>query len=268
MYIKILMLVLLIAQSLAVKSSENLKITLRKSAERGYRNHGWLKARFTFSFADYYNPRYSQFGCLRVINEDDIEPGNGFPTHPHKEFNIFTYMTAGALTHRDSMSNEEVVYPGDIQFTCAGTGIMHSEYNWSDKVGHHLQIWLKPNKSDLVPYYKTMHFTKEQKIGKLCLIVSQSGKEGSILSHSNAEVFASILKKGQKVSYFLRPGRKAHVHLIMRQGASIIVNDEILYGGDAVFITHQSTQGVTLNFMGNSHSKVENEFLFFDIKDE
>ena len=255
-------------QIISINCNTNLKIRIRKSTDRGYANHGWLKSRFSFSFADYYDPRYTQFGCLRVINEDDIEQGNGFPTHPHKEFNIFTYIVNGSLTHRDSMNNQEVVKPGDVQFTCAGTGIMHSEFNWGDRIGHFLQIWLKPNQRNLVPYYKTMHFSDEQKNGKFCQIISSVEKEGSILSHSNAEVFATILNKRKQSTYHLKSSRNAHVHMVGLQGASIMINGEILYGGDAAFITHQSKDGVTLRFVGNSNSNIKNEFLFFDLKDE
>ena len=247
-----------------------MNIQLRKSEERGTADHGWLKTYHTFSFAFYYDPNFEEFGCLRVINEDRVTPGKGFGTHSHRAYNIFSYIVDGELTHQDSMGNKETIKSGSVQFTCAGTGISHSEYNFhKSKTCHFIQIWVKPIKSDVKPYYKTVEYSDEQKKGKLCEIVTSDEKleKESILMNANARVFVTLLEKDQKVDHVIQKGRKVYVHLIQREDSSISLNSEvILKAGDGVFITPKNEEKITLTFKGESDSR--NEVLIFDVLDE
>jgi quercetin 2,3-dioxygenase len=245
-----------------------MKYILRKSEERGYANHGWLKSYHTFSFAFYHDSRFEQFGCLRVINEDRVTAGNGFDTHSHREYNIFSYVVEGELTHNDSMGNKEIIKKGDVQFTCAGTGIRHSEFNFHQSdTCHFIQIWMKPSKKGLKPNYKTIEYSDNKKQGKLCEIVSSENVEGSIPIQSNARVFVTLLKKNEKVEHKIQKGRKIYLHLIDRANASVSLNNSevVLNAGDGVFIELKDEEE-TLTIQGESDSR--NELLVFDVLDE
>jgi quercetin 2,3-dioxygenase len=246
---------------------EQFKYSLRESEDRGYAFYGWLESYHTFSFAEYYDSKFEEFGCLRVINEDRVTPGNGFPTHSHREFNIFSYVVEGELTHNDSMGNKEIIKKGEIQFTCAGTGIRHSEFNLhkTDKC-HFIQIWMKPNKSGLKPYYKTTLFPDEKKQGTLCEIVSSENVEGSIPINSNARVFVTLLDKGEKVSHKVQKGRKVYLQLIERTNARVSLNSKVIMkAGDGVFVELKDKEE-TLTIQGEGDSR--NELLVFDVADE
>jgi quercetin 2,3-dioxygenase len=245
-----------------------MKFLLRKSSERGYANYGWLKSNHTFSFASYHDPKFEEFGCLRVINEDRVKAGFGFGAHPHREFNIFSYIVEGELTHNDSMGNKEIIKKGDVQFTCAGTGIRHSEYNYhKTDPCHFIQIWIIPNKFRLQPYYKTVQFSDEKKQGNLCEIVSCEKIEGAIPMYSDARVFVTLLNKNEKVEHKIQKGRKVYMHLIDREGASVSLNDSkvILKAGDGVFV-ELGEKEESLIIQGESDSR--NELLVFDVLDE
>eukprot|EP01080_Neovahlkampfia_damariscottae_P001777 gene1777-546_t len=245
-----------------------MQYQLRKSDERGHADHGWLKTYHTFSFAFYYDPSFEEFGCLRVINEDRVTAGKGFGAHSHRSYNIFSYIVEGELTHQDSMGNKETIKPGAVQFTCAGTGITHSEYNFhKSKVCHFIQIWVKPNKDGLKPYYKTMEYTDQQKQGKLCEIVTSDEKStDSIFMHANARVYSTLLNKNEKVEHKVEKGRKVYVHLIQRDNSSISIDtDVVLKAGDGIFITPKNDE-TFLTLQGESDSR--NEVLLFDVLDE
>eukprot|EP00005_Dracoamoeba_jomungandri_P011079 CAMPEP_0174265868 /NCGR_PEP_ID=MMETSP0439-20130205/28213_1 /TAXON_ID=0 /ORGANISM="Stereomyxa ramosa, Strain Chinc5" /LENGTH=234 /DNA_ID=CAMNT_0015352539 /DNA_START=15 /DNA_END=716 /DNA_ORIENTATION=- len=214
---------------------------VRKSEDRGHANHGWLNSYHTFSFANYYDPSFNSFGSLRVINEDIVKGGEGFGSHPHRNFEIFSYVIDGALEHKDSLGNREVLKRGDVQFTSAGSGIVHSEYNASKTTDvYFLQIWVKPNQNNLDPEYQTKHFSEEAKQNSLCLIVSGKQKQGSevqqVTINQDVLVYASLLESGKKVNYTFREGRMGYLHLC-NNGGKLRVNDDIeLEGGDGLFI--------------------------------
>ncbi|BAQ65240.1 pirin family protein [Geminocystis sp. NIES-3709] len=177
-------------------------ITIRPSAERGSANFGWLDTKHTFSFGSYYDPKYTGFGNLLVINEDIISPGQGFGTHGHQDMEIVTYVIAGELAHKDSIGNEETIPEGEVQRMTAGTGIRHSEYNHSNQdLVHLLQIWILPDTKNLTPSYEQKSFSRDEKQGKLCLLVSGDGRENSIKIHQNVDLFASILNVGESVTH-------------------------------------------------------------------
>jgi len=209
-------------------------ISLRKAAERGHANHGWLDSFHTFSFADYYDPEHMGYGALRVINEDRVQPGMGFGTHGHRDMEIVTYPLEGRLEHKDSMGNGSAIIPGDVQRMSAGTGIMHSEYNGSKtEPVHFLQIWIEPNQRGVSPGYEQKHFAPEDKRGRLRLIASPDGRDGSVTVHQDARVFASVVDGDDRVVHELAPGRRAYVHVA--RGA-VCVNGQTLQAGDALAI--------------------------------
>ena len=169
-------------------------IEIRKSQERGYADHGWLKSYHSFSFANYYDPKFMQFGPLRVINEDRVAAGMGFGTHGHRDMEIISYVLDGALAHKDSMGNGSTIRPGDVQRMSAGTGVQHSEFNHSkDATTHFLQIWIEPNVKGIVPSYEEKNFDAAAKQGKLKLIASPDGREGSVTVHADARIYAALL---------------------------------------------------------------------------
>lgn len=209
-------------------------LQVRKSEERGVANFGWLDSRHSFSFGHYYDPKHVGFGPLLVINEDKVSPGQGFGTHGHKDMEIISYVLSGALEHKDSMGNGSVLHYGDVQRMTAGTGVRHSEYNHSDREGvHFLQIWIQPSQGGIEPGYEEKHFTPESKTGVLRLVASPDGREGSVLVHQDAYIYASILNEGG-VEHTLAAGRQAYVHVIR---GSLSVNGVALKGGDAAKIT-------------------------------
>jgi redox-sensitive bicupin YhaK (pirin superfamily) len=230
-------------------------ITIRKSGERGHFNHGWLNTFHTFSFDQYLDRRYMGFRSLRVINEDFVAAGRGFPTHGHRDMEIITYILEGALKHEDSMGNGSVIRPGDVQRMTAGTGVQHSEQNASeaDQV-HLLQIWILPNQRDLEPGYEQKHFTAEERRGRLCLVASSDGREGSVKINQDTSVFASILDQGGSVEFQTDATRYAWVQVAR---GSINVNDEPLDQGDGGVVVGESS----LKLVANEPS----ELLLFDL---
>lgn len=212
-------------------------IKIRKSNERGHADHGWLDTRFTFSFAEYFDPNYVQFRTLRVMNDDRVAGGGGFPTHPHRDMEIVTYVLEGALAHKDSMGNGSTIKPGDVQYMSAGTGVAHSEFNASQTEAVHLyQIWMFPDKNGHKPTYDQKYFSPEEKRGKLRLLVSPDGREGSVKIRQDNELYATILGAGEKVEYELKPQRYAYVQVAR---GSVTLNGEKLETGDGAAISEQ-----------------------------
>ncbi|HEX7835958.1 MAG TPA: pirin family protein [Kofleriaceae bacterium] len=214
-------------------------ITIRTSAERGHAHHGWLDSRHTFSFADYYDPAHMGFHALRVINEDRVAPGAGFGRHSHRDMEILSYVLEGALEHKDSMGTGAVIRPGDVQRMSAGTGVTHSEYNASRKDPvHFLQIWLQPGRRGIAPGYEQKTFPAEDKAGRLRLVASPDGGDGSLTIHTDARVFAGVFGAGQAVEHILAPGRHAWVHVV---SGSARVNGTALAAGDAAALSEERT---------------------------
>ncbi|MCU0766300.1 MAG: pirin family protein [Gammaproteobacteria bacterium] len=207
-------------------------ITLRKADERGHANHGWLDTWHSFSFADYQDPEHVQFGPLRVINEDWVQPGAGFPTHGHRDMEIVTYVLEGALAHQDSMGNGSTIRPGDVQRMSAGTGVQHSEFNHSrDQPTHLLQIWIHPDTRGIAPGYEQRSFAAEEKRGRLRLIASRDGSEGSVRIHQDAALYAGLFDGAERATHLLAPGRRGYVHVARGR---IVVNGQPLAAGDAI----------------------------------
>ena len=231
-------------------------ITIRRSKERGHANHGWLDTNFTFSFADYYDPEFMGFRDLRVINEDRIEPAQGFPKHGHRDMEIITYMISGELSHRDSMGNGETIHPNEVQRMTAGTGVLHSEYSSPTDRTHLLQIWILPEKRNLQPGYEQKIFPREDKQGKLKLIASRGGDDGSVHINQDVRLFASVLKSGEQVKYDLDEGRHAWIQLI---SGSLEVTGQKLEPGDGAAVSDETS--LTLKSL-----KDNTEFLLFDLK--
>ena len=213
-------------------------IQVRKSHERGHVNHGWLDTYHTFSFADYYDPRYMGFSSLRVINDDRIEAAVGFPTHPHRDMEIITYMLEGTLAHKDSMGNGSTIQTGEVQRMSAGTGITHSEFNASDKEKVHLlQIWIMPDRKGYTPSYEQQRVSDADKSGRLCLVASPDGRDGSLTIHQDAFIYASILRKGDDVKYEIAPGRCAYLQVA---SGAMEINGIKLEAGDGAAVTEES----------------------------
>jgi redox-sensitive bicupin YhaK (pirin superfamily) len=205
---------------------------LRRAAERGHANHGWLDSFHSFSFAGYHDPRYMGFGPLRVINEDRVRAGSGFPTHGHRDMEIITYVLEGALAHEDSMGNGSAIVPGDVQRMSAGTGVRHSEYN-HDKSGvtHFLQIWIEPKFTGLAPSYEQKHFPAVEKRGRLRLVASPDGAEGSVRVHQDARLYAGLFDGAERATHTLAAGRRAYLHVAR---GDVQVNGQALGAGDAL----------------------------------
>jgi len=230
-------------------------IQVRKSGERGHFNHGWLDTYFTFSFADYYDPKHVHFRTLRVLNDDRVAPGEGFPTHPHRDMEIVTYVLEGALEHRDSMGSGSVIRPGDVQYMSAGTGVTHSEFNASaTEPLHLLQIWMFPEKQGLKPAYGQKNFTEEEKRGKLRLLVSPDGRDGSLKIRQDNALYATVLGKGEAVRHELMADRHAYVQVAR---GSVKLNGTQLEAGDGAAISAE--QAVELTGVDNA------EVLLFDL---
>ena len=217
-------------------------IDIRKSNERGHANHGWLDSRFTFSFADYFDPEHVQFRTLRVLNDDRIAGGAGFPAHPHRDMEIVTYVLEGALEHRDSMGHGSVIKPGDVQYMSAGTGVTHSEFNPSTKPLHLLQIWMVPEKRGLKPAYDQKNFSAEEKRAKLRLVASPDGAEGSVKIRQDNALYATILDQDETVQHELRPGRHAYVQVAKGQ---VKLNGTALQEGDGAAISGEKSVVLT-----------------------
>jgi hypothetical protein len=205
---------------------------IRRSKERGYADHGWLRSYHSFSFAEYYDPRHVEFGPLRVINEDRVAAGQGFGTHGHRDMEIISYVLAGELAHRDSIGNGSTISPGDVQRMSAGRGVRHSEFNPSNaNLVHFLQIWIQPNVQGIEPSYEEKRFELTEKRGRLRLIASADQSEGSVLIHQDARVYAGLFDGAESASLTIAPGRLAYIHVA--RGA-VTVNGVALEAGDAL----------------------------------
>lgn len=230
-------------------------ITLRPGNERGHANHGWLDTYHTFSFANYYDRRHMGFRDLRVINEDWVQPGQGFGTHSHRDMEIITYVLEGALEHKDSLGNGSVITPGEVQRMSAGTGIAHSEFNPSPtEPVHLLQIWILPNRQGVEPSYEQKTIPTEEKLGQLRLIAAPDGREGAVMIHQDVALYASILKPGDRVSHGLSPDRHAWLQVV--QG-SLALNGLPLAAGDGAATSGESSLEI--------HSEAGAEILLFDL---
>ncbi len=207
-------------------------IELRSAAERGHANHGWLDAHHSFSFADYYDPRHMGFGPLRVLNDDRIGAGAGFGTHGHRDMEIVTYVLDGELAHKDSMGNGSVIRPGDVQRMSAGTGVMHSEFNHSQtQVTHLLQIWIEPKFRGIAPGYEEKRFEAADKRGRLRLIASSDGAEGSVKVHQDVKLYAGLFDGAEEATISLPQGRRAYLHVARGE---VQANGVVLKEGDAL----------------------------------
>ncbi|MBX3606448.1 MAG: pirin family protein [Piscinibacter sp.] len=220
-------------------------MALRKSCERGYADHGWLKSFHSFSFADYYDPKHMGFGNLRVINEDRIAPGTGFGTHGHRDMEIISYVLDGELAHKDSMGDGSeggahggVIRPGDVQRMSAGRGVRHSEFNHApDANTHFLQIWIMPDQLGIAPGYEQKHFADAEKRGQLRLVASPDGADGSVTIHADARMYAGLFDGAESVELPIDPARRSYVHLVRGQ---MSVNGQRLRGGDALALSEES----------------------------
>ncbi len=218
-------------------------LTLRKASDRGHADHGWLDSHHSFSFADYHDPAHMGFGALRVINEDRVQPGKGFGTHGHRDMEILSYVLEGELEHKDNMGNGSVIVPGDVQRMSAGRGVLHSEYNPSrTNPVHFLQIWIEPAQRGIDPGYEQTRVEPSQMRGRLRLIASPDGAQGSVTIHRNASVYAALIDGAETARHDLAPGRRAYVHVAR---GSVRVNGNELASGDAAKITGEA--GVTLD---------------------
>ncbi len=207
-------------------------IELRSAAERGHANHGWLDAHHSFSFADYYDPRHMGFGPLRVLNDDRIGAGAGFGMHGHRDMEIVTYVLDGELAHKDSMGNGSVIRPGDVQRMSAGTGVMHSEFNHSQtQVTHLLQIWIEPKFRGIAPGYEEKRFESADKRGRLRLIASSDGAEGSVTVHQDVKLYAGLFDGTEEATFSLPQGRRAYLHVARGE---VQANGVVLKEGDAL----------------------------------
>jgi quercetin 2,3-dioxygenase len=214
-------------------------LTLRKSQDRGYADHGWLKSYHSFSFAGYHDPAHMGWGNLRVINEDRIAPGTGFGTHGHKDMEIISYVLSGSIGHKDSIGNGASIPPGDVQRMSAGRGIQHSEFNHAPKdETHFFQIWIEPNVLGIAPGYEQKTFAESDKRGKLRLVASNDGAQGSVTLHADARMYAGLLDGAEQASLALDPARKAYVHLVRGQ---LTVNGQPLSGGDAALLEAENS---------------------------
>ena len=216
-------------------------MSVRTSAERGYADHGWLKSFHSFSFADYHDPEHMGFGNLRVINEDRIAPGTGFGTHAHRDMEIVSYVLEGALAHKDSLGNGQagganagVIQPGDVQRMSAGSGVRHSEFNHAqDQTTHFLQIWILPDERGIAPGYEQKHFAAPEKRGRLRLVASRDGREGSVSIHADAAIRAGLFDGAESAEMALDPRRLTYVHVVRGE---LRANGRLLHGGDAAML--------------------------------
>jgi hypothetical protein len=230
-------------------------IEIRRAAERGHAQHGWLDSRHTFSFADYYDERHMGFGPLRVINEDRVQPGQGFGTHSHRDMEIISYVLEGALEHKDSLGNGSVLRPGYVQRMSAGTGVRHSEFNHSESEPvHFLQIWIIPDRRNLPPSYEEREFADAEKRDRLRLIASLDGREDSVVVHQDVDLYAAVVAPGAELGHAPRPGRKTWIQVA--RGA-VAVNGEPLGAGDGVAIVDEQRIAI--------RGEVDAEILLFDM---
>lgn len=230
-------------------------IKVRRSNERGHADYGWLDTNYTFSFSSYYDPRFMGFRSLRVINEDFIAPNQGFPTHGHADMEIITYVMSGELSHKDSMGNAATILPNEVQRMTAGTGVLHSEYSSPTDKTHLLQIWILPEEENLTPSYEQTLFAPEDKKGKLKLVASRAGTDGSVTIHQDVSLYSSILAKDEKVAHTLAENRHAWIQIVK---GSLEVNGEFLNQGDGAAVSEETL--LKINSLED-----ETEFLLFDL---
>jgi len=230
-------------------------IEVRRAKERGHANHGWLDTWHTFSFSSYHDPRFMGFRALRVINEDTVAPGQGFPLHGHRDMEIISYVLEGGLAHKDSLGTGSVIRPGDVQRMSAGTGVRHSEFNASDSDAvHFLQIWIEPARAGITPGYEQKAFAETDKRGRLRLVAAPDGAEGSLTIHQDARLYATILGPGQAVAHRLGRGRHAWVQVTR---GTLTLNSEPLAQGDGAAISDEATVSLT--------GETDAEALLFDL---
>ncbi len=228
----------------------------RPAAERGNANFGWLDSQHTFSFGSYYDPRHMGFGSLRVINDDRVAPGGGFPPHGHQDMEIISVVLEGGLAHEDSMGNGSTIVPGDVQLMSAGTGVRHSEFNASDEEPvHFLQIWIMPEENGVEPGYAQKHFSREDKLGQLRLVASGDGRDGSLKLNQDVNLFQSVLEAGTAVEHETAEARKVWVHVI---DGEVVVNGETLASGDGLGL--ESVDRLSIEAAN------EAEFLMFEME--
>jgi quercetin 2,3-dioxygenase len=233
-------------------------ITLRRSQERGHADHGWLDAYHTFSFADYYDPDHVHFGALRVLNQDRVAPASGFPTHPHRDMEIVTYVLQGALEHKDSMGNGSRIQPGEVQFMSAGTGVLHSEKNPSrSEPLELLQMWIFPREKGTVPSYDQKNFPLDERRDRMRLVVSADGRDGSIRIGQDAELYAAVISKGARVEHALAAGRAGWLHVARGR---ITLNGLELGPGDGAALESESKLVI--------EGREESELVLWDLADE
>ncbi|MDF0606588.1 pirin family protein [Neisseriaceae bacterium TC5R-5] len=231
-------------------------LDIRKAAARGQADFGWLYAQHSFSFGSYFDPQQQGFSDLLVINEDKIQAAKGFATHPHRDMEIFTYVLAGALAHQDSMGNGSTIRPGDVQMMSAGSGIRHSEFNASDtELAHLLQIWIMPDRHGVTPRYQQIHFDEQQKRGRLQLIISPEGSDGSLLVYQDMRLYAGLFEGSESASFVVPPQRYVYLHLAR---GSLKVNGIRLNAGDGARIR----QSGELHFSDGDNAEV----LLFDLR--
>jgi len=230
-------------------------IKIRRSKERGHANYGWLDTNYTFSFSNYYDPRFMGFRDLRVINEDFIAPDQGFPTHGHRDMEIITYVIAGELSHKDSMGNGTTILPNEVQRMTAGTGVLHSEYSSPTDKTHLLQIWILPEEENLTPGYEQTYFAPEDKKGKLKLVASRAGTDGSVTIHQDVNLYSSILAKDEEVTHKLAENRHAWIQVIKGE---IFLKGDVLSAGDGAAISEETL--LKIKSLAD-----ETEFLLFDL---
>jgi quercetin 2,3-dioxygenase len=230
-------------------------IKIRRSNERGKADYGWLDTNYTFSFSNYYDPRFMGFRTLRVINEDFIAPDQGFPTHGHRDMEILTYVIRGELSHKDSMGNGTRILPNEVQRMTAGTGVLHSEYSSPTDETHLLQIWILPEAEDLTPGYEQKFFAPEEKQGVLKLVASRAGTDGSVTIHQDVNLYSSLLADGEAVSHELADGRHAWVQIVK---GSVTLNGEALSEGDGAAVSAEKRLEI-------KSTSDETEFLLFDL---
>jgi len=230
-------------------------IEVRPAGERGIVNHGWLDARHSFSFGSYYDPEHMGFGPLRVINEDRIQPSQGFGTHGHKDMEIITYIISGALEHKDSMGNGSVIRRHEVQRMTAGTGVLHSEFNHlDDELTHLLQIWLLPETGGLQPGWEEKTFDASDKANRLCLIASRDARDGSLKVHQDADLYAAMLEEGHELKHHFASGRRGWLQIV---DGTVTVNGEALTAGDGAAIADVETLEIV--------ARADAEFLLFDM---
>jgi redox-sensitive bicupin YhaK (pirin superfamily) len=230
-------------------------ITVRKSSDRGFADHGWLKSFHSFSFADYHDPGHMGFGNLRVINEDRIAPGTGFGAHSHRDMEIVSYVLEGALAHKDNIGNGTVIRPGDVQRMSAGRGVTHSESNAAQETTHFLQIWILPDTQGVAAGYEQKHFDAASKRGVLRLVASTDGRDGSVSLHADAAMYAGLFDGEETAELRLDPARKAYVHVVR---GSVMANGQALATGDAALLSRETA----LRLAGGRNAEV----IVFDLE--